>query len=83
MTCFRFITCVWSKDLSEWLNGFYEKHQRNLDILFVGSALWDVNKWGPMGHLVYKNDCEKLVKELPAGCNLFWITTPPSEKLDL
>ena len=69
--------------MSEWLHGFAEKHQRHPDILLVGSALWDGNKWGPMGHLEYKENLVKFVKDIPSGCNTFWITTPPSKLISV
>ena len=73
----RFVTKVWTKELSDWLLNLDTK----IDVLLINSCLWDINRWGPMGPKEFKKNMQELLNLVPRVLSekgeFMWLTTPP------
>lgn len=78
---YRFISRVWSKELSDWLNDYEEIFGSQIDFLLVNSCLWDINRWGPTGPEDFKANLSTMVSDVPGilapGGHCVWLTSPP------
>lgn len=81
---YRFISRVWSKELSDWLNDYEEIFGSQIDFLLVNSCLWDINRWGPTGPEDFKTNLSTMVSDVPGilapGGHCVWLTSPPGSK---
>ena len=48
-------------------------------MILINSSLWDINRWGPCGHLDYKDNLYKLLLNVPEYTNMFYLTMNPSK----
>jgi len=81
---YRFISRVWSKELSDWLNNYEDVFGSQIDFLLVNSCLWDINRWGPTGPEDFKANLSTMVSDVPGilapGGHCVWLTSPPGSK---
>ena len=53
------------------------------DVIMINGAIWDINRWGPLGPKEYSSYIEKLCKFLleiledSPKTQVIWMTTPP------
>ena len=75
----RFITRVWTEDVSDWLLNLDNK----IDVLLINSCLWDINRWGPLGPKEFKTNLQELLDLVPKILSekgeFMWLTTPPGK----
>lgn len=76
-----FITRCYSDYLKDFLLGYTARFGSYPDAIFINSALWDINRWGPSGIEEYKFNLHKLMdlltETLPRHTQVVWMTTPP------
>ena len=85
MTILRFITRLWSPELGSFLTNYEKKNRTKIDLLIMNSCLWDVNRWGPDGPRMFKENLNSLLELLPTilpDMSMFlWLTTPPGMEI--
>jgi len=78
---YKFITSAWSDDTLQWLRGREREYQSNIDIILMGSCLWDVNRRGPTGPELYTEKLQTLVSHVNTHfprTHFVWMTSPPN-----
>eukprot|EP00095_Tigriopus_kingsejongensis_P009287 maker-scaffold175_size286436-snap-gene-1.51 protein:Tk09287 transcript:maker-scaffold175_size286436-snap-gene-1.51-mRNA-1 annotation:"FAM113A" len=78
---FQFITRCFSDRMAEMIRDYPTTFGAYPDMVIINSALWDINRWGPLGIEEYRKNIQRLFDLLehclPSRSQVVWMTTPP------
>jgi len=82
MVIFKFINRISPTEQPNWTDSICSRlrRQRQLDIVFVNSGLWDVNRVGPLAHQDFRASLNVFTADISRSVQsvlCFWLTTPP------